>query len=126
VSLISTVGGLIGLYFINHNWFARKEMEHKYEILRFRLGKKYKLKEAELPKKPQAGITDLLKGIDREKIQDILEMIQGGGDYEEGEEGGTDLMSLYKDNKELINGFLDGIKKGRGGSGGEKPETKTY
>ena len=121
MSLISTLGGLFGLYLINQNWFKRKEMEFKYSMARFKLGKKYKLKEAELPDKSKAGLGDLIKGIDRNKIEDILDMIQGGDEYESEDRG--DLMQLYEDNKDLVNGFIDGIKKKSTGSEPEKPKT---
>ena len=120
VSLISTLGGLIGLYLVNQNWFKRKEMEHKYAILRFKLGKKYKIKEAEMPDKSARGLGDLVKGLDRNKIEGILDMLQGGDEYE-GEDRG-DLMQLYEENKDLVNGFIDGIRKKAPGSEPEKPK----
>lgn len=120
VSLISTLGGLAGLFLINQNWFKRKEMEFKYSMARFKAGKKFKLKEAEMPDKSAHGLGDLVKGLDRGKIEGILDMLQGGDDYE-GEDRG-DLMQLYEENKDLVNSFIDGIRKKPPGSAPEKPQ----
>lgn len=103
------VGGIFTVIItqlLNRNWFAREQMKHKYNIKRFQLGKKYKLKEAELPSKTQKGILDQLKGIDRNTIGTILDALQGGED----EYSSDDISELL--GSPIVQKILQGVNLG--------------
>jgi len=110
VSFISGVFMIISILLINHNWFKRKEMEHNYNIKRFKLGKKYKLKEQQLPQKTQKGLIESLKGVDSKTISAILDALQG-----EEIEDTDDISSLLQ--SPIVQNIIKGI-----GQGGKKEE----
>lgn len=105
------VGGIFTIIItqlLNRNWFLREQMKHKYNIMRFKLGKRYKLKEAELPSRTQRGILDQLKGIDRNTIGTILDALQGEEEY-----GSDEIQDLLGSPivQKIIEGYAQGQQK---------------
>lgn len=117
--IVTSIIGLMGmvLMFIinNSNWFKREsfklqksnilnENKIKLERLRKELGLQkgvQPIKEADT-----GGVLDLIKGLDKDKIGGILEMLQGNDDEpEEKEEGIMGIINQLP--PEVIQGALD-------------------
>lgn len=120
VALISTMGGLFGLYLVNQNWFKRQEIKYRYQMKRAKLSQKMKVpvKEEKSTMETIGGILPLLKGLDGDQIGALADRFLGGGEELPIEPEG--LLGLL-DNipPELIQSFLKGLAKKEG----VEPET---
>lgn len=121
IVIATAVGGVfsvITILLLNHNWFKRKEMEYRYNINRFKLGKRYKMKEQELPKKSEKSIVEQLKGIDPATVKSVMGMLQSG--EEEGTEEEEDQIGQLLANPAVKNL----LKQITSGSGGQDQQTQ--
>jgi len=111
-TLVGSICSIITILLWQRGTWKKMELEHNYNIKRFKLGKKYKLQEQELPKQNQKSLLDQLKSLDIDKVQAALKFL--GSDEEPENEG--DLSNILKDlvasNPELVNQFLKGLSDG--------------
>ena len=114
-SIVGGVFSIIGIVLINNNWFKREKLKQDYAMKRFKTGKKYKLKEMEMPEKTQKGIFDKLKGIDANTIGTILDALQGDNDVDYDDLGG--LLD-----SPVVQGLIKGLGKNKDRGGGEEEQ----
>jgi len=123
VALISTLGGLGGLWIINQNWFKRQEVKYRYQMRRAKLSQKYKtpVKEEKSTLGVIGDLAPLLRNLDSDQIGALADRFLGG-DIDTGAEGNAldGLLSFAQDNPEIVNGFLKGLNSGKG----ENPASK--
>ena len=126
VSIITTLGGLAGMYMLQFNWTKRLDLKHKYLIKRYELASKKKIPNSSVPEpvSPLSSVSQLLpllKNLDGDQIGSIVDTFTGGG-FEEPlpkNEGITDtLLAFAEENPEVVKGILGGL------TGGKKTETK--
>jgi len=127
VSIISGIFGILSILMLQRNWMQKKEMDWKYTIKRYKLGKQYKIAESQLPPAPTKSTIEKVKGIDTDKIGNILDMIQGKDydqiDEDEDEDFLDTIIDIAKNNPELTQQFLGKLGKSGGAS---KPQEPTY
>lgn len=136
VAFITTIGGLIGIEILNHNWFRRERFkvntnfEKKSNDLKIKqLAKELGLSSQKAPPEPPektgsqniigAVLPELLKNMDPDTLANIATNLIGsyGGSAEEevGRGGISDtLMDFIESNPEIVKGFLGGLKGGKG------------
>jgi len=135
VTVISSVFGMITLFVLDRNWFRRQnyklEMEYKRAKLNARLKREARadnFKGASPIAAPSPSLADsaksllpLLGKLAPDQIQDIIEVLTGGGGVDEdkgGLGGGIDgLLKFAESNPAIVKGFLDGLQKGKEGGG---------
>lgn len=133
VSVISGIFGLLGLELISHNWFKKERF--KFEVFNLKKQNDLQLKKmardmglSSTPSHTKStavgdnlgGLLDLAKGLPPESLGAIAEIIQGrlGGGEGEGSpmpEGLDGLVDFAVKNPDIIKGFMDGMKQGKGG-----------
>jgi len=121
LGFIMLIGQIILLQMWNANWFKKENFKMQRDTVKAENRIKLKKMERELGLtkgksasseiKDENSILDLLKGIDKDKIGDILGMLQEG--ESEGGGGGaiTDIINNLP--PEVIEGFLSGLKNGK-------------
>lgn len=93
------------------------ELKKKYEIELYKLKKRESRKDKQLAStiktKPESSLLELAKGLDKDKIGNILEVLQGDdeGDYDD-DLGG--IGKIIANNPDLVNSFLGGLKSKKG------------
>jgi len=116
-AIIGLVGSIIVTQMWQNNWIKKESFKLKKKNILDENRIKMKKLERDLgvtnikdtPEPPEnKGILDLLKGLDKDKIENILDMLQGG---EEGEEPGGLGGIIDHLPPELVKGFLNGINK---------------
>ena len=126
VSIITTLGGLAGMYMLQFNWTKRLDLKHKYLIKRYELAGKKKISVSSIPEpvsplSNMSALLPLLKNLDGDQIGALVDTFTGGG-FEEPlpkSEGITDtLLAFAEENPEVVKGILGGL------TGGKKTETK--
>lgn len=131
VSIISGLFGLLGLFFLNWNWFKKENFKiTKASMLAENKLRLKKLERELLGTPPAESVVDnqgfnigslasLLKNLSPDQIANLTDTFLGGR-AEEGEGGDvTDMIgSFVKDNPELVKGFLDGLSKKGGAKDG--------
>lgn len=123
VSVISTIGGLFGLWLVNQNWYKRQEFKYKYMLKRQKLSQKGKIPKSSVPDKPSglstvANLLPLLKTLDPDQIGALVDKFTGDQDVAPSGGGGLDfLMEFAESNPEMVQSFLKGI--------GEKKENES-
>lgn len=137
-TFIGGIFGIMGLLLLNHNWFSREKFKvlvahekKKNDLEIKRLAREYglpmsssKKSFSQNPQSPaplSSSLLDLAKGLDRDQISAILEIVSGGGEEGSGTlpEGMDDLISFATKNPELVKGFLGGIQKKEGSGDSE-------
>ena len=113
VSIISTIGGLFGIWLINQNWFKRQEVKYKYKLRELKERGKQKLPK-NAPESPSllgnAGtLLNLVRGLDPDQIGTLIDIVGGN---ETPESGGDFLTDLVQNNPELVQSFINGLTKG--------------
>jgi len=111
-TLVGTLGSIFGMLLYQRGVFKKMAIEQNYNIARFKLGKRYKLKEMEMPKKRNKGLIETLGKLDRDKIGGLLDMLSGG---EEDEDTGLvdALQDIVANNPDIVNKFLSGFAQGK-------------
>jgi len=110
IVLATFIGGvmsIIGVMLLNRNWYKRKEMEYKYNIKRFKLGKRYKLQERDLPKKSEPNWLEIIGKLDKSQIGNLIDMIPEDVD-DEGDILGS-IIQYAQNNPELVQNLLGGL-----------------
>jgi len=115
VSIIGIIGAIITTQLWQMNWFKRENFKiQKSNVMSQNKIKLRKLerdlglnKDKNVQPVEQKGILDLVKGMDRDKIEGILELLQNNEGS--GEEGSGSILDQIP--PELIQGFLQGISK---------------
>jgi len=115
VSIIGIIGAIITTQLWQMNWFKRENFKiQKSNVMSQNKIKLRKLerdlglnKDKNVQPVEQKGILDLVKGMDRDKIEGILELLQNNEGS--GEEGTGSILDQIP--PELIQGFLQGISK---------------
>lgn len=132
-SLLSLLGAIIIIELNNKNWFSRENWKMNKAITTKEVNIRFKKLEKDMgiqkgqdiPTTTEKGFFDLIRGIDKDKIAQILNVIQGGETYEE-EPGGDDIISrgvdFFQSQPPEIQQEL--IKKLGGVLGGQKEEIK--
>jgi hypothetical protein len=119
LGFIMLIGQIILLQMWNANWFKKENFKMQRDTVKAENRIKLKKMEKELGLKGQSAsseiknetnIMDLLKNLDKDKISDILEMLQGG-DNETESDNITDLINKIP--PEVIENFLKGINVGK-------------
>jgi hypothetical protein len=109
-SLIGGIFSVLGLLLYQHGVYKKLSIEHDYNIKRFKLGKRYKLKERELPKAQNKGWLDIAKNLNPNQISQLLDFLPDNPGLTEESEGFEGILSdLIQNNPELVKGFIDGI-----------------
>ena len=118
LGFIMLIGQIILLQLWQRNWFKKENFKLQRDTVKAENRIKLKKMEKELGLtkgksasseiKNETNIMDLLKNLDRDKIADILEMLQSGEREQSGL--GEIIDSLPP---ELISGFLEGVKGGK-------------
>jgi len=120
VSFVSGIFGLIGLYMVNHNWFARRKLEQKYKLDRYKLAienkdTKYTRQAArsELLQPQKAGmgstiaaLAPILNKLDGDQIMELKDALLGSGS-ESGSNDGSPLAFLNELPPEVITNLAD-------------------
>lgn len=88
ISVISTIGGLFGLWIINQNWFKRQEVKYKYRLKTAKLNKKFP-KEIQGTPAPGGELTQLIKTY-------APQLLKGSEDEEEGNVVGDVLGGILE------------------------------
>jgi len=119
LGFIMLIGQIILLQMWNANWFKKENFKMQRDTVKAENRIKLKKMERELGLtkgksasseiKDENSILDLLKGIDKDKIGDILGMLQEG--ESEGGSAITDIINNLP--PEVIEGFLSGLKNGK-------------
>lgn len=132
VSIISTLGGVIIVELLNHNWFRRERFKvdlnfnKKKNDLEFKkLARELGLSTTKAPSEPPekstganligAVLPELIKNMDPEQLSSIATNLIGqyggsGEDYEGGGGGVGDVLGdLIANNPEIVKGFLEGF-----------------
>jgi len=111
--LIGSISSIITILLWQHGTYKKMAIEQNYNIQRFKLGKRYKLKEQELPKKQSKNLLEQLGKLDRNTISKALEFLTPGEEIPEEED---DIVSILKNvvakNPEMVSEFLKGLSKG--------------
>jgi len=106
------VGGIFSILSIllwQRGLFKKMELQYRYNIRRYKLGQRYKLKAQELPKEVKStSWIDVISKLDKDKIAGLLELLP---EEPEEEDLLTTLANFARDNPELVNSFLSGFKK---------------
>jgi len=119
LGFIMLIGQIILLQMWNANWFKKENFKMQRDTIKAENRIKLKKMEKELGLKGQSASTeiknetnimDLLKNLDRDKIADILEMLQGGENEPEGDTL-TDIINKLP--PEVIQNFLKGVNVGK-------------
>lgn len=140
ISIITSIFTMIGLYFLNHNKFAYKELKHKHEIELLQVkdkinSKRFKRKQSALNTQNSietpgllsniGGLTKflpLLRSLDSDQIGGLIDILRGEGveaDEEsdiEGLLGGLPPGTLEK----VIGGFMQGMNKNKNDQEGDQ------
>lgn len=138
-ALIFTVGGIVGSILITQMWQMNYFKRENFKIQKSTVMSENRLKMERLRKemgltkgaKPEiehetGGVMNLLKGLDTNKVLDILDIVKGGGEEDLGDaissEPKSEISALIdKLPPSVIEGFLSKFtdnKKGEGGEGG--------
>jgi hypothetical protein len=107
----STIATLITLERWNRLRIKYLQVKQDYELRRFKLGKRYKLKENQVPNRPRENLLDSLRGIDLDKIHDLLDAVQGNTDTDE-----SDALANIVNNPtvmKIIEGYMGGNQAGK-------------
>ena len=115
VSILGIIGAIITTQLWQMNWFKRENFKiQKSNVMSQNKIKLRKLerdlglsKDKNVQPVEQKGILDLVKGMDRDKIEGILELLQNNEGS--GEEGSGSILDQIP--PEIIQGFLQGITK---------------
>lgn len=136
VALILTVGGIVGSILVTQMWqmnyFKRENFKIKKSnvmaenrIKMKKLERELGLKGSKTPVEHETpGVLDLLKGLDKDKISSILEMLQDNevsDDYDEPPK--SDLLALID---KLPPGVVEGFLKKLGGDGEQEQKQEHY
>ena len=115
LGFIMLVGQIILFQMWNNSWFKKENFKLQRDTVKAenrlklkKLEKEFGLKGKSVASeiKNESSIMDLLKNLDRDKITDILELLQGGETTEK--EGIAGILEQIP--PELIEGFLNGLK----------------
>lgn len=121
-AIISTIGFLTGLLYLDKSFYRRLQWKRDYEIDMLKLQKKEARTDRKLasrlkvkaPKGKIEGIMDwinVIKDLDPEKISGLLNLLPDN--TVEGLEEGDDLVSIISTfaskNPDMVKGFIDGI-----------------
>ena len=138
-ALIFTVGGIVGSILITQMWQMNYFKRENFKIQKSTVMSENRLKMERLRKemgltkgaKPEiehetGGVMNLLKGLDTNKVLDIVDILKGGGEEDLGDAVSAepkDTISQLIDKlpPSVIEGFLSKLgdnKKGDGGEGG--------
>lgn len=128
VSFISSIFMLVGIMLLNRNWFQKERFKLEKSNLQAqnriqikRMEKELGLTPSRQPKEaPTGNILDLIKNLDRDKIENILELLGGGEGETEGEAPTDTLIRMVNENPEIISKFLGGVKEKNTGNTGDK------
>lgn len=138
VSVITSLFGILGLLILDRNWFRRErfkfeqDTQKKEYALRFKkMARDMGLDQKSPPyRSPAASPLDnispllgLAKNLKPEQLGAIADILGGGDDRgedaPEGLPGGLDgLLEFATKNPDLVKGFMEGLSKGKTGSGG--------
>jgi hypothetical protein len=122
VAIITTVGGLIGLLYLDKSFYRRLEWKKDYEKsmlqLKKREGRKDKKLAAEINISPPAGKMDTIKNLigslDNPAIQQLISQVSKNDDYEEqGDDIVSTLIRYGQQHPELVQRLLQGLTKGK-------------
>lgn len=116
--MISTIGGLFGVWLINQNWYKRQEFKYKYLLKRQRLSAKGKIAPHQIPEEKSAlgtlsSLIPLLKNLDADQLGALVEKFTGEGPEPEGESSIDMLMGFAEKNPEIVQGLIEGLTKGK-------------
>jgi len=119
ISIISGIFGLIGLQLMQQNWYKREDLKYKFDVKRARLRKRnLPVKSTSTPTSPMDWI-EAIKKLDPEMVHSFIDTINPSnaidGEYEEGEQGLIEKgLQVARDNPELAQNFLKGLKQKTG------------
>ena len=119
VSIITTIGMLVGMQMIQYNWTKRQELKLHFERDRIRLKQKAGIapKQIQSEMKEQSGIASMLLNAVKDNPELISEFLgQAEGVPQDTDDIGSMIINFAKDNPELVKGFLDGLNKKGGGA----------
>ena len=124
-TLIGSISSIITILLWQRGTWKKMDLQHKYDIKRYKLGKQYKLKESQLPKKQQKGLMDQLLKLDKDTISRALEFLAPGEELDE-EPGGIEgiLRNVISNNPDAVQEFLAGL--GQGMKSKNKPDTTRF
>jgi len=129
VSVISTIGALIGLIYLDKSFYRRLQWKQDYEKEMLRLKKRESRKDKKLaatintkaPSTKGDTIKGLIGALGNDGVQELISRF-GGGDETDEDFGDIDgLINFASKNPELVQGFLKGLGKEK-----DKTETDLY
>lgn len=111
VSIISLAGAIMISTLYNRNWFKRENFKINIAAEKLKLKKLAKdLDIAPVKTGTDKGIIELLSNLDKDKIANILDMLQGGSDTEVENEGIENvLLDFASKNPELVKNLIGGL-----------------
>lgn len=113
VSVISTIGGLIGLYMMQYNWTLRQKIKYGYQMKRAKLAKKLKtpVKEEESNLSNISGLLPLLKNLDGDQISALADRFLDADIAEDSPMSGLSdsLIKFATDNPEMVANIIDSV-----------------
>jgi len=136
VSVISGIFGIMGLLILDRNWFRREQFKFDIDTKKKTADLQFKKMRKDLgldttkgpsyrasslnPLDTAGGLINLLKGLDADKIAALSGILGGtaAAEPEEAPEGIESLIQFALDpkNRDLVEGFLKGIKKPEAGT----------
>jgi hypothetical protein len=115
VSVITTIGGLLGLYMMQYNWTLRQKIKYGYQMKRAKLSKKLKepVKDEPTLTNSLGQLAPLLKNLDSDQLGELIDRFTGDDYDREPIEGGIadGLLQYASEHPEIVQNLLGGIKK---------------
>ena len=129
-TIVGSLFGILGLLLINRNWFKKMRFKTELDLLKAKNRVEIKRLEKQInidtPRNEKiensqsnllTQIAPLLKNLDGEQIASLIDAFTGGGQEAEAPEGLSGLLQdIVSEHPELVQGFLQGIGKNKGGA----------
>ena len=124
---IGSICSIISILLWQRGTWIKMKLEHQYNIKRFRLGKTYKLKEMDMPKKQSKNLLDQLSKLDKNTISRALEFLAPGEEYDTEEPEGLEglLKNIVANNPDMVSQFLEGLGNAKTTNQQNKPDIST-
>ena len=113
-SFIGSMFMILIMMLNNRNWFKKENFKLNVAAEKLKIKKLAKDLDLSPPSlKTNAGLLDQIKGLDVDKIQDLLSMVQKDQDYEESEDNSISgiINNLIKNNPELVKQYAPELIK---------------
>ena len=118
-SIINLIGMIIFMHFRDNAWFKKENFKMQKSMVMSENKLKLKKLGRELgvdvgkSVPAQLGLLEQLKGLDLDKVQGLLSMVQKPDDYAPEPDLKGQLLDFANNNPEMVQNFLSGITQGQ-------------